>query len=60
MGYLWVNKEPEVFKAAEEAYSAVKLNNGPKLIQSIVSVSAPILAVILLFFFVTIGINVTT
>jgi len=45
--------EPEVFKAAEEAFSAVKSNSGPKLIQSLASISAPILAVVLLLFLVT-------
>jgi len=45
--------EPEVFKAAEEAYSAVKSNSGPKLIQRLASISAPILVVVLLSFLVT-------
>ena len=45
--------EPKVFKAAEEAYSAVKSNSGPKLIQSLASISAPIFAVFLLLFIVT-------
>jgi len=44
---------PEVFKAAEEAYSTVKSSDGPKLIQSLASISAPVLTVVLLIFLVT-------
>jgi len=45
--------EPQVFRTAEEAYSAVKSNGGPKFIQSLSGVSAPILVVVLVFFLVT-------
>lgn len=38
----------EVFKKAEEAYSAVKLNSGPKAIQYFSRISFPITAIIFL------------
>ena len=41
---------PEVFKSAEEAYSAVSATKGPKLIQRFSDVSVPIICIILLAF----------
>ena len=38
----------DVFKRAEEAYSAVKSNNGPKVIQYFANVSFPIITVVLI------------
>lgn len=38
----------EVFNRAEEAYSAVQLNEGPKLIQSFSKISSPMIAIIIL------------
>jgi len=46
--------EPAVFKAAEEAFSAVKLTTGPKLLQGLSNRSTPILVIVLITFFVTI------
>jgi len=46
--------EPGVFKAAEEAYGAVKLNGGPKLMQGLANKSSPILVVVLVLFLVAI------
>lgn len=39
---------PDVFQRAEEAYSAVQLNEGPKLIQSFSKISSPMIAIIIL------------
>lgn len=39
---------PDVFHRAEEAYSAVELNNGPKLIQRFSKISSPMIAIIIL------------
>lgn len=38
----------EVFNRAEEAYSAVELNKGPKLIQHFSKISSPMIAIIIL------------
>lgn len=39
---------PDIFQRAEEAYSAVELNKGPKLIQSFSKISSPMIAIIIL------------
>jgi hypothetical protein len=48
-----IDIEPEVFKAAEEAFSAVKSKSGPKFIQGLASISTPILTLVLLIFVLT-------
>ena len=45
--------DPQVFKTAEEAFSAVKSKSGPKFIQGLARISAPILTLVLLIFVVT-------
>mgnify|MGYP000689224382 CR=1 FL=1 len=49
-----INIKSEVFNRAEEAYSAVKLNRGPKVIQYFSTISFPIIAVVLLTILATI------
>ena len=46
-----INIELNVFKAAEEAYSAVKSKRGPKLIQSFAKIPLPIIAAVLIITF---------
>lgn len=41
-----ININTGVFKSAEEAYSAVKSNNGPKAIQYFSTISLPIIAAV--------------
>ncbi len=43
-----IDIKADVFNRAEEAYSAVKLNDGPKLIQSFSAISFPVIAMIVL------------
>lgn len=45
-----IDIHPDVFKSAEEAYSAVSATKGPKLIQRFSDVSVPIITFILLAF----------
>jgi hypothetical protein len=39
---------PDIFDRAEEAFAAVELNNGPKLIQRFSKISSPLIAIIIL------------
>jgi len=43
---IYINSD--VFNKAEEAYSAVKSNRGPKVIQSLANISYPIMVIILI------------
>ena len=43
-----INIRNDIFNKAEEAYNAVKSNNGPKAIQYFSNISLPIIAVIVL------------
>ena len=42
---------PDIFRVAEEAYSAVELNRGPKVIQRFANISLPITAIVLILIF---------
>jgi hypothetical protein len=43
-----INISSEIFKRAEEAYSAVRSNNGPKAMQYFSNISLPIILVVLI------------
>lgn len=43
----------ETFSRAEEAFSAIQINNGPKVIQYFSTISVPIISIIVLTFIVT-------
>ncbi len=43
-----IELKADILNRAEEAFSAVKSNNGPKLIQSFSTISFPIIAIIVL------------
>ncbi|MFT6122280.1 MAG: hypothetical protein ACJAWS_000862 [Oleiphilaceae bacterium] len=42
-----INIPPEVFNRAEEAYSAVRSNSGPQVMQYFANISLPITAIVL-------------
>lgn len=46
-----VKISPDVFNRAEEAYSAVELNTGPKAIQYFSNISLPIISIVALIIF---------
>jgi len=45
--------EDDVFNRAEEAYSAARSNDGPKVIQYFSTISLPIIAIVVLTFLAT-------